>query len=121
MVATVRGVARDRVCGVQLRIIPICTDRAARARKGVPRPARSIRRGRLDGGGQAASGSPGSTSERIRSGRPARTAPSASAIMTATARPRRVFIFARPRTKWPSKPKLPSRRELIRSSAARGA
>ena len=37
------------------------------------------------------------TRERMRSGRPARAWASAIAIITASARPRRVFIFARPR------------------------
>ena len=59
------------------------------------------------------------TSERIRSARPARTCPRASAIITASASPTRVFIFARPRMKWVSKLKLLSRRLLIRSIAER--
>ena len=61
----------------------------------------------------------GCTKERICSIRPCRTCPRAMAIMTAKARLTRVCIFARPRMKCRSKPKLLSMRLLIRSRALR--
>ena len=73
-------------------------------------PSSGRRFGRASGSRrrQAAAGSPWSTSERIRSGRPAATEPSA-----------RAFIRTRPRTKWRSNPKSLSSRPLIRSRALR--